>query len=237
MDVIESHSKKKVLSGDEWYESGKSFREVFGAAMEKERKEVFDATGSFEWHKGRPLSEWRELVRRGEISEPALLRYVTIFCTKNVDNYSRRKKDESLEEFLERIKELKAKARTVCHKEVWLLSGRECDGRHPGEILISRTPTPSDQKIALLSGCAKNKEIIQTDELGMYPWTPNRGRGASACRRLNIGRLKGGQMDGRGIALESIAVPCRCRTTARSEPGSTPATPHTKRSWRWGGRA
>ena len=142
VDVIESHSKKKVLSDQEWYESGKSFREVFGAAMEKERKEVFDATGSFEWHKGRPLSEWRELVRRGEISEPALLRYVTIFCTKNIDNYSRRKENESLEEFLERIKELKAKARTVCHKEVWLLSGRECDGRHPGETLISRTPTP-----------------------------------------------------------------------------------------------
>ena len=209
VDVIESHSKKKVLSGDEWYESGKSFREVFGAAMEKERKEVFDATGSFEWHKGRPLSEWRELVRRGEISEPALLRYVTIFCTKNVDNYSRRKKDESLEEFLERIKELKAKARTVCHKEVWLLSGRECDGRHPGEILISRTPTPSDQKIALLSGCAKNKEIIQTDELGMYPWTPNRGVWCIGLPPIEYWPPEeAAKWTSRGIALESIAVPC-----------------------------
>ena len=209
IDVIESHSKKKVLSDEEWFESGRSFKEVFGAAMAKERDEVFNATGSFQWELARPLYQWRELVRRGEISEPALLRYVTIFCTKNVDNYSRRRPDETREMFLERIKDLKAKARTVCHKEVWLLSGKECDGRHPGEVLISRTPSPCDQKIALLTGCAKNKDLIQTDELGMYPWTENRGIWCIGLPPIEYWPPEeAAKWKARGIPLEQVAVPC-----------------------------
>ena len=102
-----------------------------------------------------------------------------------------------------------AKARTVVHLETWLLSGKPADGRHPGEVLISRTPSPADQKIALITGAGKQKELIQNDEVGMIPWSSNRG---VACIGTPPAEYwpeeEAEKWLSKGIALELLAVPC-----------------------------
>ena len=177
MDVITAHTRKETMSDKEWYGTGRSFREVFSAASKKEQEEVFEATKSFTWEETKPVPIWRNEAKSGKIEEPVLLRFHTIFCTKNTETFRERVANEDLEKYrAEVLSKLKAKTRTVCGRETWLISGKPTDGRVDGELFVSRTPTVGTQKLNLVLGAGKQKELLQSDETGMYPWAWAKGR-------------------------------------------------------------
>ena len=115
------------------------------------------------------------MARAGEIPEPILQRYHTIFTSKGIETLNGLQKGETKAEYRARLKQLKAKARTVVGQEVELLSGKKSEAKWDGEVFVSRTPTPMTQKINLITAVGKHKECLQCDEVGMFPWTANRG--------------------------------------------------------------
>ena len=175
VNVIEACTKKEAFSDKEWFGTGFTYKEVFTPADNKEQQEVFEATNSFKWLLAMPLKELKQLVRAGKIDEPTLLRFHQVFCTKGVETVTPRKNGESKEDYRKRLKDLKAKVRTVVGREQWLLSGQKTDGRLPGEVFISRCPTPMTQKIVICTAVGQQKEVLQDDEVGMFPWAKNKG--------------------------------------------------------------
>ena len=178
-DVIQTHTRAEVNSDAEWFGSGKSFKEMFEKSDRKEQEEVFEKTGSFDWPSAKPLRMLRDEVRRGERAEPVLLRFHQIWCTKGIEAYRPKRKGETQEQYNESvISQLKAKTRTVVGREQELFTGKKTDGREAGETFTSRTPSVSTQKLNICLSAAKQKNILQTDEVGMYPWTKAGGREA-----------------------------------------------------------
>jgi hypothetical protein len=74
---------------------------------------------------------------------------------------------------------IKAKVRTVCGSEQLLCREGESAshkvGRWDDENLVSRVPSPQTQVLHLFASLAKQKVLVQSDEVGAYAYEPQKG--------------------------------------------------------------
>ena len=145
VNVIEGVSRTKAYSSEPFFDTGKTFREVAEAAEQLER-DGYDLLKAFGWDRAARGCDVRDRAKRtkARINFGILM---IIYGIKNAEDAMRRK----------------FKVRSVCAKEYDCVTGATDDGYFEGEQPVLDLPCPEGQKLGVVLGVGKRKQLVFID--------------------------------------------------------------------------
>ena len=166
--AFEGVSRKVAFGGDEWYTSGKTYKEVMGPASEKEFGS-FAKNNTFNMKGVLKRSEVRKRFPQSKVVLTNL-----IMGTKGVENYEALSVSEKADPkcVATALKQMKAKGRLVAFKEIWITGG-VAPGMDPGEAAIANTPSYTGLRCQVACAILGGKVMGDADVDTAYQKAPN----------------------------------------------------------------
>ena len=175
VDVVKNLGMKKALSGDDWFGTGLTNKDVFEPAVYKEWKDSFITTNAFDWSGVDSYHNFKLAAAKRERGKyPLGIIDLNLHFLAGIKGFEHglkglAKKHGGDESDTLLVGKTKPKVRAVVNQENDIQTGKPRDGRTKDDRFVSMIPHACTTLLTLYFGALSQKSMLMIDESSAYP--------------------------------------------------------------------